>query len=224
MQSRVTLQLLVGAVVVALGGVLATTCAAAPRSGPGLCGNDAALADDQLLRAVRATTVPPPPDRLSRGASWIRAETCARLGGDLACARYIPRLEAGDQGIESLRGAECLQALRHLVISGNQLTSLEPLAGLTHLQALDATRNAIADLTPLRGLSRLRELYLWNNAIRDATPLAQLPSLEVVDLRTNRLDCGAQRDLLATLRNRGVRVLDDCGTSGASEPATSAAH
>jgi hypothetical protein len=173
--------------------------------------------DPRLASAVRAA-VAPPTQMLTRGPSWARTETCSRLGGDLDCARYVPRLQIDGLGIRTLDGLECLTSLQRLVVSGNRLTTLEPLAGSAHLESLDATRNAITDLVALTAHPRLAELYLWHNSITDVSPLSSLPRLAVLDVRANPLDCPTQRRWLDELRTRGVRVLDDCGGAGAVAP------
>ncbi len=213
MEKRLDPRTVVGAVGLLVVGLLVGTVVAMLAPPAVACQEAPQFADAQLARAVR-TAAEPPTHVLSRGPSWTRTEICARLGGDLGCARYVPRLEIADLGVTSLSGIECMTALNRLVVSGNRLSSLEPLTALDRLESLDATRNAITDLQPLRHLRRLREVYLWSNAVTDASALADLPRLAVVDLRANPLDCPTQRALLAALRTRGVRVLDDCAGEG----------
>jgi hypothetical protein len=219
MATRIDPRIIVGTVTLMIAGLLVGLGVAMLAPSAAACQVTPHFADARLALAVRNATRPPT-HVLSHGPSWARAETCARLGGDLACARYVPRLDVGDRSVTSLSGVECMSSLDHLIVAGNRLTTLEPLAALDRLESLDATRNAITDLEPLRHLARLRELYLWSNAIADASPLVDLPQLEVVDLRANPLDCPGQRPVLANLRTRGVRVLADCpaGVGGADAP------
>jgi len=219
MGNRVDPRIIVAAAAVLIAGLAGSVCAAVFAFPRAACQKPPRFADARLAHAVRTATEPPT-RVLTRGPRWARTETCARLGGDLSCARYVPRLDAGDLGLTSLEGVECMQVLDHLVVAGNRLTTLEPLAHLERLESLDATRNAITDIEPLRHLARLRELYLWKNAISDASPLSDLPQLVSVDLRDNPLDCPSQRALLDSLRARGVRVLDDCSkaSGGADAP------
>ena len=80
-----------------------------------------------------------------------------------------------------------LTSLRVLILPGNKIIDLTPLAHLTSLQMLNLSGNEIIDLTPLAHLTSLRVLDLANNEISDITPLAQLTLLRVLDLSDNEI-------------------------------------
>ena len=92
-----------------------------------------------------------------------------------------------------------------LRMSGNSITSLEPLRhwrGLRHLEMCD---NQITDISPLN-LRWLSELHMHDNAVRDISPLLDSEELLMVDVRRNPLADDALT-VLETLRERRVTVL-----------------
>ena len=92
-----------------------------------------------------------------------------------------------------------------LRMSGNSITSLEPLRHKRGLQHLEMHDNQITDISPLN-LWLLQELHMRNNAVRDISPLLDGERLLVVDVRRNPLADNALT-VLATLRERRVTVL-----------------
>ena len=70
-----------------------------------------------------------------------------------------------------------LSHLKTLHLLENKITDIRPLAGLVNLQILDLQRNRIVDITPLKGLTQLEKLYLNSNQIVDLKPLVDNPGL-----------------------------------------------
>ena len=56
----------------------------------------------------------------------------------------------------------------------NQISNIEPLAGLTKLARLDLSENQISNIEPLADLVRLTKLDLHINQINDIAPLVEL--------------------------------------------------
>jgi len=81
-------------------------------------------------------------------------------------------------GIESLSGLEHCTSLQSVILPGNKLSDITPLAGATRLWGLELTGNNITDLSPLAGLSNLHQLHIGENPITDISPLASVPSLQ----------------------------------------------
>ncbi len=110
--------------------------------------------------------------------------------------------------IKSLIGLEAATNLQNVMLRGNQISDLTPLAHLSTLRHLDLKGNQISDLTPLAHLSTLRYLDLRGNQISDLTPLAHLSTLRYLDLRGNPLLSDASIDEhIPALQQRGVEVV-----------------
>ena len=117
-------------------------------------------------------------------------------------------LYVADNSISDIDDLADMRDLEELDVSGNAITSLDPLAGI-RLRYLHASDNEVADLSPVVS-SRLRELHVRNNAVRDISPLL-ISSLDrtqllMVDVRRNPLRDDALR-VLEALRERRVTVL-----------------
>ncbi|MDW7652385.1 MAG: leucine-rich repeat domain-containing protein [Bacillota bacterium] len=105
-------------------------------------------------------------------------------------------LEAPSAGISNLSGLEHAINLVKLDLSGNLISDLTPLAGLTGLQSLNLKWNGISSVSPLRNLSGLTYLGLENNKISDISPLSGLTQLTRLNLGKNNIrDISALRSL-----------------------------
>ena len=80
--------------------------------------------------------------------------------------------------ITNLIGLEHATQLKVLVLYGNDVIDITPLAQLTQLKKLDLGSNYVNDITPLAQLTQLTELDLRYNNISDITPLASLVNLQ----------------------------------------------
>lgn len=81
-------------------------------------------------------------------------------------------LDARGLSIESLEGLQFASNLRFLDVSGNNISDISPVAGLSAtLETLDLENNDIFDITALRGLVFLRYLNICGNRITSLEPL-----------------------------------------------------
>ena len=82
-------------------------------------------------------------------------------------------IEFGDSGItdlEPLRGMH----LKELLLYGNQIKDLSPIADMQDLELLVLAGNQISDVSALAGLKNLHVLMLVDNPIGDFTPLQDI--------------------------------------------------
>ena len=89
-----------------------------------------------------------------------------------------PHGDIGNQDLEVL--AQCAN-LRVLILDYQQISDLSPLAELP-LEYLSLTGNEVSDLRPLAGLTELQVLDLGENPVRSADVLAGIPALREVTL------------------------------------------
>jgi hypothetical protein len=141
---------------------------------------------------------------------------------DLTCdlVASLDSLEATEVEISSLEGIQSLTGLEHLVLWGNFIEDLSPLAGLIRLRALDVGWNAISDVGPLAGLTALEVLSIRENTIRDLGVLSGLTELENLDVSYNEIsDIDAIRGMTAlnTLRVYGNPITDISAMRGLTE-------
>lgn len=89
-------------------------------------------------------------------------------------------LKPEEKTIQSLEGLQYAVNLKSLDLSGNQITDLTPLAGLTNLTYLDLSGNQITDLQPLEGfLDRMNQgedYFAW--LVAQKAPDWNIPVLE----------------------------------------------
>jgi len=126
-------------------------------------------------------------------------------------------LDAASANISALGGLEHCKDLWTLILSGNQIQDLSPLAALNRLEDLSLEHNDIADLTPLSGLTSLTKLMLGSNSIVDCSPLSGLTGLLELDLSANAvMDIASLSDLVQlrrlSLSTNEVVDIDALGT------------
>ncbi len=80
-----------------------------------------------------------------------------------------------------------MSGLTHLLLTGNRIIDLSPLAGLTRLIYLYLGNNQVGDLSPLTGISTLSYLFLKENQITDLSPLSALPDIKTLDISRNQV-------------------------------------
>jgi hypothetical protein len=113
----------------------------------------------------------------------------------------LPKLKVLDLSINSLRGdltsiAGCAPALRHLYLTGNQLTSLEGAMRLPNLETLCVSENLLESFEGLDSLPSLRVLSLNYNSIRSFRGFPYLPNLYALNLYGNPIaDAAAYRPM-----------------------------
>jgi len=134
--------------------------------------------------------------------------------GPITCANaqeirtwYVAGWGGGPGDVESLIGVQHLINLERFRAQFNEISNLEPLAGLSHLTHLDLDGNRVTDLTPLANLTSLEFLGFWDNGpvrideapgggaaqycrdgIRNIDPLANLVNLKTLYLSCNDID------------------------------------
>ena len=140
----------------------------APEVGAGKTLAEASFADQDLARVLRWALKKP------RGATITTDELAT-----------LTRLRADEQGITNLAGIQHCINLDTLLLWGNDITDIQPLADLTKLERLDLGANEIADARPLEGLVNLIHLSLWGNQVTDIQPLTKLTKLEKLSLWGN---------------------------------------
>ncbi len=94
----------------------------------------------------------------------------------------LKRLIAFKSDIINLSGLEFATQLEVLNLSGNPISDLRPLTGLTNLRHFVIPNCQISDISPLSDLRQLVELNLRENPISDITPLIELITLKYIDL------------------------------------------
>ena len=108
------------------------------------------------------------------------------LGG-MTLTSDAAELDLSGRGLGSVAGLEYFLELRRLTLTGNAVSDLSPLRGLTALEELELGYNRIGDLSALEGHRALRRLVLTGNAISDVTPLNGMVWLEELDLSYNQI-------------------------------------
>lgn len=98
----------------------------------------------------------------------------------------LARIDAANRGIADLTGIECLPDLTTLLIGGNPIADLGPLAGVEGLAYLAMQGNTtVTDLGPLAGLTGLTHfLCAACTGLTDLGPLAASTGMVQIDLYT----------------------------------------
>jgi hypothetical protein len=115
--------------------------------------------------------------------------------------------------VEDLTALSGLPELAFLDLGYNRVVRLGPLVGLTKLTSLMVSHNPLQNLYELAGMSALRSVDLSYDQVSDLAPLvsdAATARIAWIDLRGNPLDCAAQAEHLAALRQHGATVMVDC--------------
>ena len=139
--------------------------------------------------------------------------------GFITTADLLPMqiLDARDFGINRLDGLEGAVNLQVLILGGNTVADLRPLANMSALQTVDFENNPVVDLTPLQGALGLRQVGLCGTQVRSLTPLvinAQNLGLGPTDRISIDPDLrDADAAAVAALTNAGVSIID-CTTDG----------
>ncbi|WP_197218024.1 leucine-rich repeat domain-containing protein [Cytobacillus firmus] len=155
-------------------------------------GEKTAIADENLLLAIR--------EELGLERELYKSDL-----------ERLRSLAAPNMNIESLEGLEDAVNLDHLVIYGNQIQDLTPLAGLKKLIILDIGDNPITEASALTNLLNVANLDLSYTDINDFTFLKDLAKLQVVYLYGN-LQIEEHAPSLAVveaLEAKGVEVYHD---------------
>jgi len=125
--------------------------------------------------------------------------------GDIPVAELatIKRLALSGQELSNIGGVTGLSGLEDLNLNGNQITDVGPAAKLGKLVILDLGGNHFSDLTPLENLHKLNYLNLENNHVKSLGPLANLKSLSGLILSGNKIS-----DITPLLKMKSLRNLN----------------
>ena len=145
--------------------------------------------------------IPDPNLRAAIAEALGKAPGAAITAEEMATLEY---LYAHDMGISDLTGLEFAINLKTLLINGNLMPDLSPIAGLTQLDHLRMAGNKISDISPLTELKNLGGLEIYNNEISDISPLAGMTNLHWLSMYNNPV---SDISPLANLKQlRGMRV------------------
>ncbi|MGY6213074.1 leucine-rich repeat domain-containing protein [Cytobacillus firmus] len=123
----------------------------------------------------------------------------------------LTSLAAPNMNIESLEGLEDAVNLDHLVVYGNQIQDLTPLASLNKLIILDIGDNPISEASVLTNLLNIANLDLSYTDINDFTFLKDLEKLQAVYLYGNLQieEHAPSLAVIEALEAKGVEVYHD---------------
>ena len=93
-----------------------------------------------------------------------------------------------DTAISDLTGINNLVNITGLALSGDGLSNIVPLQGMTKLLSLTLTANNISDISVVSTLPNLYLLNLAQNQITDINPLKDLVELSILDLHINNIE------------------------------------
>ena len=101
----------------------------------------------------------------------------------------ITSLDLSSESITSLKSGDFneLPALTHLYLSGNSISNISVLSGLTALIDLDLSNNSISNISALTDLTGLTGLDLSFNSISNISALTDLTKLTDLDLGGNSI-------------------------------------
>jgi Leucine-rich repeat (LRR) protein len=140
------------------------------------CGRDEVVIKPVLAPACEAEeeAVTTAPDPVHEAGRVVRIDFSYRFITDERLAGMVAN-------------GEIPKDVTYLDLSGNQITDLSPLIGLTGLTELNLGANQITDLSPLSRLTGLTWLTLWDNQITDLSPLSGLTGLTGLGLDNNQI-------------------------------------
>ncbi|MDI6024575.1 leucine-rich repeat domain-containing protein [Leucobacter sp. UT-8R-CII-1-4] len=107
-------------------------------------------------------------------AKALKTSPSGLTKGDL---RKLRSLTAKNVGITDLSGLEDASNLDLLYIDGNEISSLEPIRGLTQMRQITVSRNPISDISPLQNMPELNWLEVNWTEIDTLEPLRGNTSL-----------------------------------------------
>jgi len=106
----------------------------------------------------------------------------------LSTATRLEVLEVSNNRIADIKPVVKLPKLADLSISNTQISDLSVLKPLSHsLRGLHISGNRISDLRDLEGMTNLMVLYADNNQIEDITPMRNMKNMSSLSLRSNRI-------------------------------------
>lgn len=139
------------------------------------------------LAEVRSLHVAAPPESGGEDSAWFPREPEGETLSEQSLLELslLPNLADLTLTRQDIRDITALSGLRltRLELTGNNVTSLEPLRNMTTLRELSLGRNPVADLSPIASLSALTSLDLSYTEVMQLAPIARLTGLRSLDLR-----------------------------------------
>lgn len=111
----------------------------------------------------------------------------------LAHCREVRELILSANELESIEALRDCRQLKQLYLTKNPLSDLRPLQELPYLEELNLSKTLVTDIFPLAFVPKLRSLDLSETAIHDFTPLKQVKSLKELEVS------GLDREQLCSL-------------------------
>ncbi|MEH7274978.1 fibronectin type III domain-containing protein [Neobacillus vireti] len=124
--------------------------------------------------------------------------------------KVLTSLDSSNRGIKALDGLEYAVNLEELLLDLNEVSNLEPIAGLTNLVHLSLSKNKLSDISGLASLTNLVSLVLDHNEITDIRSLSQLSNLSLLSFQGNNVnDIQALSGLNIEYLNIGYNEIED---------------
>ena len=115
-------------------------------------------------------------------------------------------LSLSGNNISDVSALSGLTKLNRLYLSNNNISDISTLSGLIKLNTLNLSDNNISDVSALSGLTNLRWLWLRGNQISDVSALSGLTQLTELDIRGNPLSYTSIHTHIPAMQARGVKV------------------
>lgn len=161
-----------------------------------------ALTPEKLAELTELQIVDTPIESLSgleycTGLDWLELSGCGIDDDDLEHIGLLPSLFTLGLGNNNITDITALKGLDlgWLYLSGNSISDLRPVSGMTNLYELYLDENPLSEdgaLVPLTDLAGMRRLYLNGCGITDISPLVELyanaPMLEALFLYNNPIE------------------------------------
>jgi internalin A len=166
------------------------------------------------LEEALETSVPLLP-HVTEFRGYLHSNTAAFLSA-LPSLRVLDLTLAGADfsTAEARASLSRLTGLTTLSLPGAGLTDSAPLGPLSLLTDVALNENQIQDISSLSSLASLRSLDLTDNQITDLSPLVANISFggygTALAIGGNPIDCAAQAQNIATLRDRVLTLTTDC--------------
>lgn len=123
----------------------------------------------------------------------------------------LTTLDLSGQDIESLAPLAGLERLQWLILANNNnLASLAGLEQADYLEYFVATDTQVSDVSVFAGHPTVETLWLSGSQVSDLAPLLTAEALVDLYVVATPVDCAAQADNLAQLAANGVTVSSDC--------------
>lgn len=121
------------------------------------------------------------------------------------------------EGLTDITPLGRCEDVRELVLSVNDIHSIEALSGCKQLKKLYLVKNPVMDLRPLQKLEHLQELIISGTAVTDLSPLSLLPKLKELDAQQTQIRDFSPLKPIKSLRTLKISWPDTAQLIGLSE-------